>query len=166
MIRKGLVLLFAVTIAVLLVIPAAAAEGTIRVHTDSRDVTLTFLGEVEATGFRLLPRYGGGYLTFDDTLSRELAAWFSGKEDSGIPGQEASGEMRFEGLREGLYLVTGNGFDPFMVSLPWDGYQWDVKVDPLNAAVPQTGDSVSAALFAMAASGAGVMVLRRQRKKC
>ena len=165
MIRKMLVMWIALNLAVFMGTPAKAAEGSIRVKTGGQDVSLYYLGQSEATGYRLLKAYGGGYLTFDDTLSSELAAWFAGKADSGIPGvQDANGTV-FAGLQEGLYLVCGE-FEPFMVTLPWDGFYWEVEVDPMNSTVPQTGDGASIAILTMVVSGAGMAVLGRRRKKC
>ena len=167
MIRRVLILAFTLTMVVLLGVPAGAAEGSILITNQGQRVWVYYLGRREATGFRLLDRYGGGYLTFDDTLSTDLAEWFSGKAEEEIPGVQQKDSILFAGLQEGLYLVRGevDVFEPFMVTLPWDGFYWEVEVDPMNSTVPQTGDSVGVAMFAMAASGAGVAVLGRRRKK-
>ena len=168
MIRKWLILFSMVVMIVLIGVPVNAAEGTIRVKSDGQKVTLSYLGQPEATGFRLLEHYGGGYLTFDDTLSPELAAWFSQKADTEISGTGEKDGTVFRGLQEGLYLVQGipGVFEPFMVTLPWDGFYWEVELDPMNSTSPQTGDTVGIAIFAMAASGAGVTVIGRRRKRC
>ena len=167
MIRKWLILFFVLTMVVCLGVPADAAEGSIFVKTDGSKIMVCYLGHEEATGFRLLEQYGGGYLTFDDTLSPELAAWFSAKAVSEIEGKAQKDGILFSGLKEGLYLVRGEQgtFEPFMVTLPWDGVYWEMELDPMSSTSPQTGDTVGIAFLGMAASGAGVTVLTRRRKK-
>ena len=149
-------------------LPARAAEGEILVKTEDPSVTVILLGTPEGNGFRLKENYGGVYLTFDDTLLPELASWFAGKANVGFQGEQQEDCMAFCGLEEGLYLVRSEegAFSPFMVSLPWDGYQWTVTVDPQEETIPQTGDPVGAAILAMAASWAGLMVFGRRRKMC
>ena len=78
-----------------------------------------------------------------------------------------SGDGAVSKTEEQRYLIKAedDGFSPFLVTLPWDGYQWQVEVDPMNTALPQTGDGVGIAMFAMSASGAGIALLGR-RKRC
>ena len=167
MFRKGIILIFLLSMGLFMVLPAAAKEGTIYLNTEAENASVHKLGTQEATGFRLTDSYGGGYLTYDDTLSPELALWFSGKAGEGIIGSRADRELIFGGLTEGLYLVKSeaNEFAPFLVAIPWDGYHWELELNPTDAAVPQTGDGIGFALFSMAASGAGITLLGR-RKKC
>ena len=74
---------------------------------------------------------------------------------------------QFRNLEEGLYLVCADGaFPPFLVTIPWDGYHWQVEVDPLAEPIPRTGDPVGVRLLALAASGAGILVMGRRRKMC
>lgn len=167
MLRKGMVLILLLSVGMFLVLPAGAKEGSIRILTDAEAVSVYRLGTAEATGFRLDDIYGGGYLTFDDTLSPELASWFSRKVSRGCQGHRDGESFLVDGLTEGLYLIKAedDGFSPCLVTLPWDGYQWQVEVDPMNTALPQTGDGVGIAMFAMSASGAGIALLGR-RKRC
>jgi len=169
MIRKWMCLLFVTVLLAGIGQPVSAAQGSIQVETDADGVVLYQVGTSEGTGYRLMEMFGGGYLTFDDTLSRELAAWLSSRAACAEKQLPEPGGKIFLGLNEGLYLVCcedPEGFDPFLVIIPWDGYYWEVEVDPSVAPVPQTGDAVGSLIFAMAASGAGVMVIARRRKKC
>lgn len=169
MIRKWVCVIFALVLLTGIGSPASAAQGSIQVETDAEGLVLYQVGMSEGTGYRLKENFGGGYLTFDDTLSRELAVWLSGRADRAEKLLPEPGGKIFLGLNEGLYLVCcedAEGFAPFLVIIPWDGYYWEVDVDPSAAPVPQTGDTVGSLILAMAASGAGVMVLARRRKKC
>ncbi len=141
----------------------AAATGSIHLKTQEK-VALYFVGTPEGSGYRLTDSCGGGYLTFDDTLSADLAAWLSARLINTDPYRIGSS---FNILEEGLYLVCSRddeGFAPFFVTIPWDGYHWNLEMDPSGEAIPQTGDTVCGAFLAMAASCAGLMVLTRGRK--
>ena len=153
-------------IAAMLPLRVSAAQGSLTVHTDARQVALYRVGWPEGRGYRLDETFGGGYLTPDDTLSPELAAWLHSRTyDSAIC--ISNGENpEFYNLEEGLYLVWGeDAFPPFLVTIPWDGYHWHLEVNPLGNDVPQTGDSVGLSLLVMSASGAGMLVLGRRRKR-
>ena len=168
MIRKMALWLVIAVFVLHFALPAGAAEGKILVKTEDPSVTVIFLGTPEGNGFRLEEIYGGGYLTFDDTLLPELASWFAGKASAGFSGEQQGDCVAYFGLEEGLYLVRSEegAFSPFMVPLPWDGYQWTVTVNPQEETIPQTGDPVGVAILAMAASWAGLMVFGRRRKIC
>ena len=169
MIRKGICIILFLLLLSGLTVSASAAEGSIRVRTQAEQVTVHYVGLPEGTGFRLLEACGGGYLTFDDTLSPELAAWLSGRTVDGISREIKEGSAWFSELEEGLYLVTSEGdheFAPFLVSIPWDGYHWEVEVTPETAAIPQTYDPIWLFQAMMLFSGAGSILLIRRRKNC
>ena len=168
MIRKGILIAIAMVLLISLSMPAAAAEGAIRVRTQGENVSVFRLGWSEATGYRLEDAYGGGYLTFDDTLSAELAAWFAKKAGSGIRGTRQQESIVFTDLEEGLYLVRAedDAFAPFLVTVPWDGFYWEVEVTPMEEDVPQTGDHVGSLILTMAASLAALSFCARRRKNC
>ena len=150
-----------------LAIRASAAEGRIQVNTQGSSAALYRVGTAEGNGYRLLETYGGGYLTFDDTLSQALADWLweSTAEEEQLRSDE--GGSVFSNLEEGVYLVCSEadpGFPPFLVILPWDGYHWDVEVGPINTEPPQTGDPIGTAFLLMGASGAGISALCKRKK--
>ena len=152
--------------AVCLAIPASAAEGSIRIETDRMPVIIRQVGMQQGNGFRLMEPYGGGYLTFDDILSNELAVWLTRKDGEEIHGKTENGSVFFSGLEEGLYLVESRGqeaFSPFLISIPWDGSEWEINIAPEDA-VPQTGDKIGGSIFTLAASMAGFALLGRRRK--
>lgn len=128
---------------------AAASQGSIRVVTRGGTVALYRVGNFEDTHFRLLEAYGGGEVSFDESLSPELAAKLVQYARSGyVKAADLNGIVSFSGKEAGLYLVVQRSappgyepFAPFLVSLPWDGNQWDVRAEPkLEGAQPQTGD--------------------------
>ena len=150
--------LFCMVVATILVVSVCmavyAASGTIRVDIGGiGEVTLYQVGSPEGVGHRLHTQYGGGYVTFDDLLSADLAGWLSERAKDGIKQNTKQGIAAFHGLDEGLYLVVQTGkregytaFDPFLVSLPWDGDTWEVDASPKmereSGEIPQTGDAV------------------------
>ena len=75
MIKKWNCMVFAVMLVMQMGTQALAAEGSIRVNTEATDSALYRVGTGEGDGYRLAEQYGGGYLTFDDTLSQSLADW-------------------------------------------------------------------------------------------
>ena len=169
MIRKGICVVCVLLLFSGLTVSASAAEGSIRVRTQAEQVTVHHVGLAEGSGYRLLDAYGGGYLTFDDTLSLELAAWLSGRTVDGISRETREGSADYSDLEEGLYLVTSAGneaFAPFLVTIPWDGYHWEVEVTPETAPIPQTADPVLNPIATMLFSGAGLILLIRRRKNC
>ena len=151
---------------ILFVVPVSAASGSIHVMTQGEAI-LYRVGVSEGSGYRLDEICGGGYLTFDDTMSGDLAQWLTRRMENEKEIEPVTYNT-FCNLQEGLYLIScknGSDFSPFLVSVPWDGYYWEVDVDPTGGATPQTGDAVGIALLGMATSGAGLMVIGR-RKKC
>ena len=165
--RKWFCLTFAAVLFARMMVPVSAADGIIRVNTEEKDTVLYKVGFAEQNGYRLTERFGGGYLSFDDTLSQALADWLlecAGEAEKCQP--DDSGTV-FSNLEEGLYLVGSEeerGFPPFLVILPWDGSHWDVAVDPLNGEPPQTGDPIGTAILLMATSGAGISALHKRKK--
>ena len=166
MIKKCLFIALALGLLMSVPMHVSAAQGSLQIKTDAETVSLYRVASPEGRGYRLKENCGGGYLTFDDTLSPDLAVWLHShvreEETVTVQGENAT----FSNLEEGLYLVwSEDGFSPFLVSIPWDGYHWELEVDPSSEPVPQTGDPVAIALFVMSASGAGVLVLGRHRKR-
>ena len=167
MIKKWIYFLFTVALIAKIVIPTSAAQGSVRVNTEAAGAVLYRVGAADGNGYRLKEEFGGGYLTFDDTLSQALADWLyeCASDEEKIP-SDKDGRV-FSNLEEGLYLVCSEDaqcFPPFLVIIPWDGYHWNVEVDPLDYTSPETGDSVGTAILIMAASGAGISALCKRKK--
>lgn len=165
---KGKMQIFLV---VLLLVPVlamqvSAAEGSICIRTEEDcEVTVYYVAEPDGIHYRLLDSYGGGLLTFDDTLSTDLAAWLAGRTVDGIAMETEQGIAVFSDLEEGLYLVVQtkgekgkNPFAPFLVSIPWDGYIWEVEVTPFPEETPQTGDAVLCDVFLLLFSTALLVI--------
>ena len=166
MIKKWNCMVFAVMLVMQMGTQAFAAEGSIRVNTEATDSALYRVGTGEGDGYRLAEQYGGGYLTFDDTLSQSLADWLF--EDLAVEDRiqaDKSGKQ-FSGLEEGLYLVCSDSeaYPPFLVIIPWDGYHWDVEVKPLDTTPPQTSDPIGTMILLMSASGAGITCFCKRKK--
>ena len=128
---------------------AAAPLGSVQIITKGGTVALYRVGDFEDNHFRLLEDYGGRKVTFDETLSPELATNLVQYARSGyVKAADLNGIVEFNGQEPGLYLVVQRTapqgyelFAPFLVSLPWDGDQWEVKAEPkLEGVQPQTGD--------------------------
>ena len=161
-----------------IVLPASGTSGSITVELDaSVKVSLYLVGAWEDGGYRLLEPYGGGFLTFDDILSDDLARWLAGRAEGGISRETDQGAVKFTDLNEGLYLVaqTPEGaveqkFSPFLVSLPWDGNRWDVQIVPqvtdAMTELPQTGDFWGFRISAvfMMLSMLGLLVIGSRKK--
>lgn len=153
----------------LLTVSALASHtGSIQVETEGGTVALYRVGAFEQTYFRLLESYGGGTVTFDETLSPELAQELAAKARGGyVKAADLHGTVVFTDREPGLYLIvqrtTPEGyapFEPFLISLPWDGDQWEVRTQPkLEAKQPTTGDSADPMcwLGMMAISTAGLL---------
>lgn len=170
---KRMILPFVLVLA--LSLPAAASEirGSVEVQLDAGElpvtngaVTVYPVGIPSEDGYRVLDRYGGGTVRWQDVTSGHLAGYFS--ELAGGGKQlllDVDGKVVFTGLEEGLYLVKQtermDGFYPFqafLVQIPTDG-QWDLRetpvVLPITLEPPQTGDGfrLPLALFGMTLSG-------------
>jgi len=146
-IRNGITL---TVLLCLLAFPAASVPlGSITILTRGGTVALYRVGDFEDTHFRLLEAYGGQKVSFDESLSAELASKLVQYARSGyVKAADLNGAVEFTGRDAGLYLVVQRSappgyepFAPFLVSLPWDGDQWEVQAEPkLEGVQPQTGD--------------------------
>lgn len=141
----GVVFLFSVS-------ALASQLGSIRVETEGGTVALYRVGDFEETHFRLLPAYGGNTVTFDEILSSELAEELAAIAQGGhVKAADIYGQVLFTDREPGLYLLIQRTapegyapFAPFLVSLPWDGDQWEVRAQPkLDEEQPKTGDERS-----------------------
>lgn len=146
---------------------AWAMEGKITVRTaEACHVTIYKVAAPEGMNYRLLECYGGGLMTFDDTLSPDLAAWLAGRVKDGITKETEQGAAEFFDLEEGLYLVVQTGdtetFAPFFVSIPWDGSMWQVEVTPFPEESPQTGDEIYAYFVLWIVSAMAVVLVQRK----
>lgn len=153
---------------------AATQTGSIRIETTGGTVALYQVGQINGQSVLLTEQYGGGVVTQADILSANLAAWLYERSTNGyIKDTDISGNTQFDGLSAGLYLVaqpsTPSGqypFEPFLITLPWDGYVWDVTIDLEQ--MPQTGypdmpDMWIAALL-ISALGIGICWLLRKKR--
>ena len=152
-----------------MVLDVFAASGSLRVRTEQKgQVEVCFVAEANGPVYQLLDEYGGGRLTFDDTLSPELALWLANRSQEGIKENTDAGVAVFTDLQEGLYLVKQTEgertFAPFLVSIPWDGSMWDLEVTPISAEQPQTGDDIICSLVIWIAAAGTLLVLRKQIK--
>ncbi len=151
-------------------LPVSAVSGEIRVETGKETtVSLYLIGTWEKGGYRLLDSYGGGKLSFDDILSDQLATTLAERAEGGVSRKTVQGVVEFSDLQEGLYLVSQTneqGFIPFLVSLPWDGDQWQVQITTRGDS-PQTGDQsgVRISAIVMLFTMVGLLVVG-SRKKC
>ena len=149
---------------------AQAVSGSIRVNVGEKTkVSLYLVGSWEDGGYRLLEQYGGGWLSYDDALSKDLAQWLASRAQGGIFRETEDGFVKFTDLNEGLYLVAADEgrFPPFFVSLPWDGSMWEVEISPeMEETTPQTGDFVGLRLSAvlMMVSMLGLLVIGSRKK--
>lgn len=160
----------------------AAQSGSIRIWlgkagevTSGGSVTLYRVGEAVGVGYRLSEAFGGGMVTWEDTLSMSLAAWLAERTDFvGIQLQlDADGYADFTDLSDGLYLllqeqaVPGHEpMEPILVELPYEGL-WNIQVNPrkLPLETPSTGDTALPVLacWGMGLSGFGIALLVRRR---
>ena len=151
---------------------AQAVSGSITVNVGEQTrVSLYLMGSWEDGGYRLLEQYGGGWLSYDDVLSEDLALWLATRAQGGISRETKGEKVKFTDLNEGLYLVAPDPenmvFRPFFVSLPWDGSMWEVEISPeLEASTPETGDFVGLRLSAvlMMVSMLGLLVIGSRKK--
>ena len=179
---KRLAVLFSALLFLVLIPVAvyASGEGTIQIDLKGGDkpiqgaqVRLYFAGTPIEGGYRLTESFGGGVITQLDVFSPELADWLVKRASGGWRGTtDKEGTLRFQGLDEGLYLVTqpkGKGgyqpFAPFLIMSPWDGDQWNITATPKTekeiTVVPDTSDpgTVDKGLLGMALSGTGLIIL-------
>ena len=165
-----------VTVGIFMCIPlsvAALPTGSIRLKTTGGTVALYKVGEINGQVVRLYEEYGGGIISEIDILSENLAGWISERAQNGhIKDTDIWGDTLFDGLSEGVYLVTQPStpsgqapFDPFLITLPWDGSMWDVTVD--MELMPQTGYSENPAFWmaGMLLSAAGMVICIVIRRK-
>lgn len=169
MIRRILNAVTAAGLVAMLAITAwAAPVGNIQIETKGGTVALYRVGDFEGAQFRLLQEYGGEAVTFDDTLTPELALSLAKNARNGyVKAADLNGMVSFPNREQGLYLVVQRSapegyalFQPFLVSLPWDGDQWEVKASPkLESEQPITGDrnNPSFWLVSMCLSAAGIL---------
>ena len=154
MVRKLFCMVFALGLLLGSVTAMAAQQtGSIGIMLEQEgSVTLYRVGEMGQETGCLLERYGGLELSFDDLLSPDLAAWLAQEAEGGITRESVEGLVTFGGLEQGIYLLVQTmdepgqyPFSPFLVSIPWDGDQWDItaspKVSELLDQLPQTGQT-------------------------
>ena len=175
--RKLFCMVVAMIFVVAVVMAVQAVAGTIRVDIGGKgEVAIYPVGEPEGVGYRLYGRYGGGYVTYDDVLSPDLAAWLAENAKNGTVKKTKQGIASFGGLEEGLYLIVQCGkrdgyamFAPFLVSVPWDGDLWEVdakpKMEQETAETPQTGDGLIISVGILLTSAAGLSFCWLRRKK-
>lgn len=169
-------ILVAVMAVVLLAVPAAALEtGSILVKTWGGAVALYRVGSQNGQEFWLNEEYGGGSVTLEEILSPNLAQWLDAQAKSGvIKAPDIYGEALFTDLEPGLYLLAQRSapvgkepFEPFLISVPWDGSQWHLRIDTEAVIQPQTDDpGQPVPLFLlMLLSGIGLIATIRQRRE-
>ena len=123
----------------------AAGEGSVRIDLQSSgepipgaEVRICLAGTPIENGYRLTDAFGGGMITQLDVFSPELAVWLSQRATGGrVDVTDELGSVTFWDLDEGLYLVTQpeacggySPFEPFLITIPWDGYEWAVTAVP------------------------------------
>ncbi len=166
MLRKILGLLFCLGLLMGSVSAGAAEEtGSIGVMLDQAgEVTLYRVGEFTEAGYRLLDCYGGQELTFDQLLDPQLPTILAQEAADGTPRKSETGLVTWYGVTPGIYLLVQTDcspdtypFSPFLVTIPWDGDQWDVQINPQDAP-PKTGQGVELflAMGMMLVSGLGL----------
>ena len=174
--RKGIcAVMIAAVIIFSLIIPASAAEtGSILVKNWGGAVALYRVGCLNGQEFWLNEEYGGGSVTLEEILSPNLALWLDSQSKAGvIKVPDLWGEVLFSELKPGLYLIAQRSapagqvpFEPFLVSVPWDGSQWHLRIDMEDTIQPQTDDSAQPVpmLLLMLLSGIGLIATIRQRR--
>lgn len=158
---------------VLTVSVRAAQTGSILIHTCGGAVALYRVGGINGQSFLLDEAFGGGMVTVEDSFSPNLAAWLAGQAKTGVvKTPDMQGKVLFSELEPGLYLLSQPSapagaipFEPFLVSIPWDGALWNVGVDPvLPEPLPVTEDPARPVpwFVGMAMSALGLFVCLRQ----
>lgn len=164
----------------------AAGEGTIQIDLkgggkpiQGAPIRVFLAGTPIEGGYRLTDTFGGGVITQLDVFSPEVADWLSKRASGGWRGvTDKDGSISFQGLNEGLYLVVqskGKGgyqpFTPFLITIPWDGDQWNITATPKTekeiTVVPDTSDpgTVDKGLIGMLLSGTGLLAMLVTRKR-
>ena len=185
--RKRYMIVFLAVLLTLLPIPAhAAGEGSVRIDLLGEGTPITGaeiriypVGTPIESGYRLTDAFGGGMITQADVFVPELAVWLSLRAAGGLSERtDSSGAATFWDLDEGLYLVTQpeacagfTAFEPFLVTIPWDGYEWSVTAVPKTErqieVIPDTSDPgvLDRSLRWLLISGTGLLALLPFRKR-
>ncbi len=188
MYRRILSVMFAVGLAVMLALPAAAAgEGKIQVSPQrggmlvpGGEITLYRVGKAVEGGYRLSAGVADWIVEDTDIFDPEIAQWMakSTTEKGTRQAVGDAGSVTFTGLDAGVYLVVQSeaaegyeAFAPFLVVLPAAGPKWEVpaypKVDKVPEDNPKTADPMDLMYgsMGMGASGLGLLILFRMRKR-
>ena len=185
--RKRYLIVFLAVFLMLLPMPAnAAGEGSIRIDLigdgkpiSGAEICVFPAGMPIENGYRLTDVFGGGMITQLDVFSPELAAWLSQRAAGGWRDiTDSSGTVTFWDLDEGLYLITQpqacggySPFEPFLVTIPWDGYEWSITAVPQTErqieVIPDTSDPgvLDRSLRWLLISGTGLLALLPFRKR-
>ena len=185
--RKRYIAIFLIFLLAMLPITVhAAGEGSIRIDLlgsgepiSGAEIRVYLAGTPIENGYRLTDAFGSGMITQLDVFSPELAAWLSQRATGGWQDTtDEFGSVIFWDLDEGLYLVTqpeacgGYGpFEPFLVMLPWDGYEWSVTAVPKTErkidVIPDTSepDTLVWSMAGILVSGVGLCILNLPRKR-
>ena len=164
----------------------ASGEGSIRIDLQGggepisgAEIRVYLAGMPIENGYRLTDVFGGGMITQLDVFSPELAVWLSQRATGGrVDVTDELGSVIFWDLDEGLYLVTQpeacggySTFEPFLITIPWDGYEWAVtavpKMERQIEVIPDTSDPeiLSRSIPWLLVSGTGLCALFSHRKK-
>ena len=143
------------------------------------EIQVFLAGKPSDKGYRLSDAFGGGMITQMDVFSPELAVWLSQRASGGWKDTtDSQGRASFYGLDEGLYLVMQpfskggyRPFEPFLITIPWDGIQWEITATPKTereiTVVPDTSDPgiVNCGILGMLLSGTALLALLLSGKK-
>lgn len=164
----------------------AEGEGSLRIDLrgsgspiSGAQIRVYLVGTPVKGGYRLTETFGGGLIAEADVFSPELAVWLSRLASGGWQGAtNREGTVKFQGLEEGLYLVTQDGsaggyrpFESFLITIPWDGVQWEIAATPKTERddpfTPETSDPGIAdkGLLGIALSGTGLILLILGKKR-
>ena len=185
--RIGYTAIFLAFLLVLVPMEAhALGEGSIRIDLldggepiAGAEIRVYLAGTTVENGYRLTDAFGGGMITQMDVFSPELAVWLSQRATGGwVDMTDPFGSVTFWDLDEGLYLVTQPyahegyaPFEPFLVMIPWDGYEWSLtavpKLERQIDIVPDTSDPgvLHRSSLGVLIPSMGLMVLFLTRKR-
>ena len=168
MFRKIICTFWALAAVVMLRLPAAAEEGSIRILPDCAGcsvtgglVTLYRVGEPEAGGYRVSDGLADWTVWQREVQTEEVMQWLLKQERSGGVTEAAADEQGvvFSELSAGLYLAVQTEpaagyfpFSPFLVTIP-EKNKWEiVKYPPVvrDAEIPDTSDRPAPIIGAMA----------------